>query len=136
MFITNDMYLLFCFFNVLPRAFYMCIQCGLIPSAVWKVSSSLQTSLPHFESGQQAWYYFIFWHTYLPISMWKTTIFFTQKVCSRVAPSSLDSSESVSTLGFLPPALVPLGLSKFLEDHITGQFRFLILVSPCWMETT
>ena len=35
---------------------------------------------------------------------------------------------------FLPPALVPLTLSNFLADHVTGQFRILILVAPCWME--
>ena len=31
-------------------------------------------------------------------------------------------------------ALVPLVLSKFLMEHITGQFRLLTLVGPCWME--
>ena len=31
-------------------------------------------------------------------------------------------------------ALVPLVLSKFLAEHITGQFR-LILVAPYGMET-
>ena len=35
---------------------------------------------------------------------------------------------------FLPPTLVPLVLSKFLAEHVTGQFRLLILKSPCWME--
>ena len=35
---------------------------------------------------------------------------------------------------FPPPALVPLVLSKFLVKHVTGQFRLLILVVPCWME--
>ena len=35
----------------------------------------------------------------------------------------------------LPPlALVPLVLSKFLAEHVSGQFRHLILVAPCWME--
>ena len=35
---------------------------------------------------------------------------------------------------FLPLALVPLVLSKFLAEHINGQLRHLILVAPCWME--
>ena len=35
---------------------------------------------------------------------------------------------------FPPPALVPLVLSKFLEEHVKGQLRWLILVAPCWME--
>ena len=33
---------------------------------------------------------------------------------------------------FPPPALVPLVLSKFLTECVTGQFRVLILVAPCW----
>ena len=35
---------------------------------------------------------------------------------------------------FSPPALVPLGLSRFLGKHVNGQLRHLILVAPCWME--
>ena len=35
---------------------------------------------------------------------------------------------------FQPPALVPLVLSTFLAEHVTGQLRLLILVAPCWME--
>ena len=35
---------------------------------------------------------------------------------------------------FPPPALVPLVLSKFLAEHVSGQLRHLILVVPCWME--
>ena len=35
---------------------------------------------------------------------------------------------------FPPPALVPLVLSKFLVEHVKGQLRWLILVTPCWME--
>ena len=35
---------------------------------------------------------------------------------------------------FLPPALVPLVLSKFLMEHVSGQLRHLILVAPCQME--
>ena len=31
-------------------------------------------------------------------------------------------------------ALVPLVLSKFLAEHVTGQLRHLLLVAPCWME--
>ena len=34
---------------------------------------------------------------------------------------------------FPSPALSPLVLSKFLAEHVTGQFRLLILVVPCWM---
>ena len=34
----------------------------------------------------------------------------------------------------LPSALVPLVLSKFLAEHVKGQFRLLILVAPCWMD--
>ena len=34
------------------------------------------------------------------------------------------------------PALVSLVLSKFLEKDVTGQFRILILVAPCWMEAS
>ena len=36
---------------------------------------------------------------------------------------------------FSPPALVPLVLSKFLAEYVSGQLRHLILVAPCWMET-
>ena len=35
---------------------------------------------------------------------------------------------------FHPPALVPLVLSKFLAEHVNGQFRHLILVASCWMK--
>ena len=35
---------------------------------------------------------------------------------------------------FPPHAIVPLVLSYFLAEHVTGQFRLLILVIPCWME--
>ena len=35
---------------------------------------------------------------------------------------------------FPPPALVPLVLSKFLAEHVNGQLRHLILVTPCLME--
>ena len=35
---------------------------------------------------------------------------------------------------FPPPALVPVVLSSFLADHVKGQLRHLILVTPCWME--
>ena len=35
---------------------------------------------------------------------------------------------------FPTPALFPLVLSKFLTECVTGQFRFLILVAPCWMQ--
>ena len=35
---------------------------------------------------------------------------------------------------FPPPAFSPLVLSKFLAEHVKGQFRLLILVAPCWME--
>ena len=31
-------------------------------------------------------------------------------------------------------ALVPLVLSKFLAEHVSGQLRHLLLVAPCWME--
>ena len=33
-----------------------------------------------------------------------------------------------------PAALVSLVLSKFLAEHVTGQFRLLIQVALCWME--
>ena len=35
---------------------------------------------------------------------------------------------------FPPLALVPLVLSKFLAEHVSGHLRDLILVAPCWME--
>ena len=35
---------------------------------------------------------------------------------------------------FPPLALVPLVLSKFLEEHVNGQLTWLFLVAPCWME--
>ena len=35
---------------------------------------------------------------------------------------------------FPPPALIPLVLSIFLVEHVTSQFRLLILVASCWME--
>ena len=37
---------------------------------------------------------------------------------------------------FPPPALVLLFLSKFLVEHVIGQFRVLVLVVPCWMEAS
>ena len=37
---------------------------------------------------------------------------------------------------FPPPALVPMVLSKFMAEHMTGQFRLLMLVAPCWMEAS
>ena len=37
MYITNEMYLSFCFY-VLPRASYVYIQCEFIPSVVWRFS--------------------------------------------------------------------------------------------------
>ena len=35
---------------------------------------------------------------------------------------------------FPSPALVPLVLSNFMAEYVTGQFRLLILVVLCWME--
>ena len=35
---------------------------------------------------------------------------------------------------FPPPALVPLVLSMYLAEHVTGQFILLSLVVPCSME--
>ena len=35
---------------------------------------------------------------------------------------------------FSPPALVPLVLFIFPTEHVTGQSRLFILVSPCWVE--
>ena len=35
---------------------------------------------------------------------------------------------------FPPPGLVLLVLSIFLAEHVTGQFRFLNVVAPCWNE--
>ena len=37
---------------------------------------------------------------------------------------------------FHPLALVPLFLSKFLAEHVSGQCRHLLLVAPCWMEAS
>ena len=37
---------------------------------------------------------------------------------------------------FPPLALVPLVLSKFLAEHVSGQIRHLLLVAPCWMEAS
>ena len=47
-------------------------------------------------------------------------------------PSTILGHFPVSYM-FLPPALVPLVLSKFWVEHVTGQLRHLILVAP-WME--
>ena len=33
---------------------------------------------------------------------------------------------------FPPSVLVPLDQSEFLVEHVTGQFRLLTLVVPCW----
>ena len=35
-----------------------------------------------------------------------------------------------------PPAFVLLVLSKVLVEHVTGQFRHLLLVAPCWVEAS
>ena len=35
---------------------------------------------------------------------------------------------------FPPLALVPLVLSKFLAEHVSGQLRYLLLVAPYWIE--
>ena len=35
---------------------------------------------------------------------------------------------------FPPLALVPLVVSTFLAEHVSGQLRHLLLVAPCWME--
>ena len=35
---------------------------------------------------------------------------------------------------FPPLALAHLDLSTFISEHVTGQFRLLILVAHCWME--
>ena len=43
---------------------------------------------------------------------------------------SLDISVSYV---FPPLALVPVVLSTFLAEHVSGQLRWLILVAPCWM---
>ena len=34
---------------------------------------------------------------------------------------------------FPPPALVALVLSTLLAEHVTGQFRLLLLVVPCYI---
>ena len=35
---------------------------------------------------------------------------------------------------FPSPTLVPLVVSKFQAEDVTGQFRLLILVAPSWMK--
>ena len=37
---------------------------------------------------------------------------------------------------FPPVALVPIILSTFLAEHVTGQLRLCILVASCWMEAS
>ena len=37
---------------------------------------------------------------------------------------------------FPPSSLITLVLSKFLEEHLTGQLRHLILVATYWMEVS
>ena len=45
MVLTNGMYMSFCFFYVLSRASYGYIQCGFIPSVVWRFSNYFSSSL-------------------------------------------------------------------------------------------
>ena len=33
-----------------------------------------------------------------------------------------------------PPSFIPMVMSKFLAECVTGQSRLGILVAPCWME--
>ena len=40
------------------------------------------------------------------------------------------------TYVFPPPAAVPQVLSKFIIEHVTGQFRLLFLVTSCLMEAS
>ena len=40
----------------------------------------------------------------------------------------------IGEITFPPSILVLLVLSKFLAEHVIGQFRLLILVAPCGME--
>ena len=35
----------------------------------------------------------------------------------------------------ISPALVYLVVSKFLAEHVTGEFIIFIHITPCWMET-
>ena len=44
--------------------------------------------------------------------------------------------EYIQTSLDVSPGLVPLVLSKFLAEHVMGQFRLLILVASCWMEAS
>ena len=37
---------------------------------------------------------------------------------------------------FPQPALVSLFVARFLVQHVKGQIRLLILITPCWMETS
>ena len=37
---------------------------------------------------------------------------------------------------FLPPALLPTVLCRYLAEHVIGQFRLLIIVAPCWIGDT
>ena len=63
------------------------------------------------------------------ISLWKHNYLWGLGV--ECLQPSLDFS---GKLLFLPLALVPLALSKFLAEHVNSQLRHLILVAPCWME--
>ena len=45
----------------------------------------------------------------------------------------IQQGEYTFALIFPLPALISLVLSMFLGEHVTGEFRLLILVAPCWM---
>ena len=123
---------------------------------------------------------FLFQHAFLPVPVWKLTIYHEQNwsqssifflifpkwlsnfgvnwgvdlfasLCTNQCQLyyTLEKPLPLGSLGlnafnhpwkfqmsyiFPLPALIPLVLSKFLEEYVTNQFRLLILVAPCWME--
>ena len=143
----------------------------------YNFSFSFQISMPHIESGQQAWYCsYSSIHTYP--SRCGSLLISVTVIFSWGAPATSHSSGCILSLGstrvsiswhpFVPlslllhlgkspasgclgiecfqpsrmyqvsyvfpsPACVPLVLSKVLAECVTGQFRLLFVVAPCWM---
>ena len=75
----------------------------------------------------------ICWSPHMPINVSIIIPWKIQCLWDECFQPSLDITGSYV---FPPLGLVPLVLSRFFAEHITGQFVLLIQIAPCWMEAS
>ena len=91
--------------------------------------SSCQKQLSNFRVSQSGIFGILIYQSMSALLHWGITILGTLGLNALNNPGKFQMS-----CVFPPPALIPIVLSKFLLEHVTSHFRFLILLALCWLE--